>query len=537
MIDFNTRKNRILALLAILGLAFVLRIILINKVPAGLQADEGVSLYHSFSLAETGRDPLGYSWPVHFSGFGWGENTTLAYILIPLVKLVGLQQIWPYRLFMVLLHLIFILFGYLLAKELFGSKIALLSSLFLALSPWDMVLSRLLFNVSLLPLLYMAGLYFLLKGIRHGRKWGFLWAGLIFSLSFYTYALSFLWVPLLLIILLIVFGNEINKLRKLDYLVFLVPLCILSLPIILFHLKTQTGILPNLTSWLNLSWPPLTVTRFNQVSFLGFAAYLWPIYFLRNYFLHFSPIFLLSNATLSIFPKALGITCLFSFPFLIFGLLAAIAKFRQQNYKLILIWLLLAPIPVAFTMESLPHPLRFINAMPVLEILMAIGFYPLYQYYLKLGDKKKYYLATFLIFIILNLGLYFYDFYKIYPQDSFLAFQGADQEITNYIQSNYAHYDKFIIPLNSEANLTPYNYMVYSEYPPLKVQQAKSIHLGGDFLVDKVEFKRGLTDLGEPNVKILYLVADITYQAKYHDRSVIKEFKDLKNKTIIWAIN
>jgi len=168
---------------------------------------------------------------------------------------------------------------------------------------------------------------------------------------------------------------------------------------------------------------------------------------------------------------------------------------------------------------------------------MAIGFYPLYQYYLKLGDKKKYYLATFLIFIILNLGLYFYDFYKIYPQDSFLAFQGADQEITNYIQSNYAHYDKFIIPLNSEANLTPYNYMVYSEYPPLKVQQAKSIHLGGDFLVDKVEFKRGLTDLGEPNVKILYLVADITYQAKYHDRSVIKEFKDLKNKTIIWAIN
>ena len=61
-------KKQRLFLIAILGLAFLLRFYLLGRYPA-LNADEAAIGYNAYSLLETGRDEHGNSWPIHFQSF------------------------------------------------------------------------------------------------------------------------------------------------------------------------------------------------------------------------------------------------------------------------------------------------------------------------------------------------------------------------------------------------------------------------------------------------------------------------------------
>ena len=71
------------------------RIILLGKIPGGINQDEAYATYEAYSLIKTGMDSRGYVNPVYFVSWGSGMNALLTYILIPFVKIMGLTVMTP----------------------------------------------------------------------------------------------------------------------------------------------------------------------------------------------------------------------------------------------------------------------------------------------------------------------------------------------------------------------------------------------------------------------------------------------------------
>ena len=534
-------KNKSWLLAIIFILAIFLRVFLINKIPSGLQVDEGLVVYNSYTLAETGSDFFGYHLPVHLEGFGWGENALLPYLLVLPIKIFGLDQLWILRLVVVLLNVLMIFFAYLLAKELFNDKIAILTAFFLAISPWNLVLSRILFNVNILPLFLIAGLYFLIKGIKNNKPFDFIGAAIFYSLSFYTYALSFLWLPVIFIVVGIALKDQIKNLKKRNYLLFCIVLFILGLPIFIFYLKNQFGLLSNLENLFIFSLPKLSHTRFDDLSILNNLAYLVPVVFLNNYLQYFNPYFLFIYGNSLLFPRFTGLSFLGEAPLIIMGLILTLKNIKQPSYKFLLYWFLLAPLPAAMTFNNaLPHPLRFINALPVLEIFTALGAYYFLTELIPKIKKRSLYLLSALA--ILNLLFFSVNYFWFYPKTSFYVFQGLNREIASFISENYKQYDNFIILDNTDTpNLSPYDYLSLAKISPQALPADKSGFLDRKFVMDKVHFisvENVANYLPVPNQKNLYIY-QISDQPLLKDnlkiKKVIKEFKDLNQQTIFLA--
>src|SRR5258708_14650395 len=134
-------KNWILV--GIIVLAFVLRFYHLNSYPA-FNADEASIGYDAYSLLQTGKDQHGNSWPIDFQSFNDYKPGLYVYIVLPFVKLLGLNE-WAVRIPNAFIGVASVYVIYLLVKELFGKEresLALVSALFLAISPWHIHFSR-----------------------------------------------------------------------------------------------------------------------------------------------------------------------------------------------------------------------------------------------------------------------------------------------------------------------------------------------------------------------------------------------------------
>lgn len=534
-------KHRFWALAAILATAFLLRIIFLDTIPGGLNCDESLIVYNAYSLAQTGQDVYGDSYPIHLKGYGWGENSLLVYLLIPLIKTFGLDNVLVFRLLIVLIHLLIIFFVYILVKELFDIKTALIATALVAISPWDLVLSRLLYNVSIVPLFYLAGIFYLIRGIKLRKKTLLIYSGIAFSLSLYTYALSFIWLPLILLFILLIYWQEIKILKIWQHLSFWGCLAVLSWPIILFYLQNQLGVFSQLDKIYIFSLPHLLETRFNYVTILNGLAPWTPLIFIINYLAHFDPIFLFNEVFLSLFVKHFGLIHYFCLPFLFLGLYQAVINYKQKNYKLLVIWLLFAPLPVALTSNNIPHPLRFINALPTFEILIALGIvYFIYNIYSQIN--KKYLINLLVIFTIGNLILYEFCFIYYYPRTSYNVFQSSASQITQFINENYDNYDLFyVIDWPPNYIFMPYNYLYYIHYPPQQVIE-KKINLAGDLITfDKLYFTKQIplnyqADSGQRVIFLISAANDAPVRNFLSNKKIIKKFNNLDNKPVFIAV-
>ena len=77
-------------LIAIIILSFLLRFVLLDKVPPSLNWDEVSQGYNAYSILKTGRDEWGVSFPVtNFRAYGDYPTTFYMYAAIPFIYLFG----------------------------------------------------------------------------------------------------------------------------------------------------------------------------------------------------------------------------------------------------------------------------------------------------------------------------------------------------------------------------------------------------------------------------------------------------------------
>ena len=257
------RKNLIWLIMfaGVFLLALFVRAYRIGELPYGWHVDEAGMSYDMYSLLHYGTDRYYKFNPVYFINFGGGQNALYGYICAVFLKLFGLS-LTVIRIPAILSGMATWFFGTLILREQFDRRFTLLGSFMLAVIPCFILQSRIGLESLLFLSVSTAALYFLLLAVRKDKWQLYGMAGAAFGLSLYTYAVSYLVVPLFLLFTL-GFLLYLRKLKWRNVLAMGVPLGILAAPLIWMIVINTFGLPEIATTYITI--PRLPEYRGSEV--------------------------------------------------------------------------------------------------------------------------------------------------------------------------------------------------------------------------------------------------------------------------------
>src|SRR3989339_631529 len=211
--------NKINWLLVIIILGGFLRFWGLGQNPPGLYWDEVSLGWNAYSVLKTGFDEHGRYLPVDtFFAFGDYKPPLYIYAVVPSIRIFDLNE-FAVRFPSALAGTLLIIVTYLLAKvllrshlsvrqgETFSDRVATLSALLVAISPWSVTLSRVGFESNLAVLLNALGFLFFLYAVNKSPKWLIL-SVFSFILAAYTFNANRLLSPIFLVSLTIIYFRK-----------------------------------------------------------------------------------------------------------------------------------------------------------------------------------------------------------------------------------------------------------------------------------------------------------------------------------------
>jgi uncharacterized protein with PQ loop repeat len=241
----------------------VTHFIMLADVPRGLSVDEANLAYDAWAIAETGRDSFLNPLPVYLTNRGDGMSALYAYLAVPLVMLFDIS-VAGLRFPAALFSLLTLGAGvYLIKAQWPKRRLPLLLYLFLfAVAPYFTMYSRIALDCNLfLPLATV-----LLALIAHSLKseksrWWLV--GTVAGITLYSYALSWLIVPLFLGVFTVymLWARRLAWLRMLEL---WAPFILLALPLVGF-------LVINIFEWESFIVGPFSLPRMISVRSDGFA--------------------------------------------------------------------------------------------------------------------------------------------------------------------------------------------------------------------------------------------------------------------------
>ncbi len=354
----NTHRTEKMLLACIMLLAACTRFPYLDQIPPGLYSDEASAAYDAYSIMRTGRDHYGVLLPLYCRGFDFWWAALIYYLAIPPIALGGLN-VFTARFSVALLGLLTVWLTYLLLKDRLNPVAALWAAFLLAISPWHIHNSRYLNDVAPFTFFFVIGLLFFARGLDR-RNCYFHLSAVSFALCFYTYIVSRIFIPLACIGVLFIYRKELAPHRR-SIIRSLALFFLLLIPTFSFAIRE----------------PDHFFTRYNQISLMsGGRSFLQAsLLFMKNYALHLSPVFLFfkGDANWRNFPQGFGQLYPFEIPLIVIGIISCIRAWRNPDARFLIFWLLIYGIPASLTVEDIPHGLRASTAIPLYEILSAIG--------------------------------------------------------------------------------------------------------------------------------------------------------------------
>ena len=412
----------------ILILAFVVRTIQLQQVPAGFFCDEASIAYNAYELLTTGRDEFGVAHPMFFQSFGDYKNPLFIYSAIPFIKLFGLTE-FAVRFQSALYGLITIVFLYLLAKEVFSRKAGLLSAFVATTMPWLLHYNRIGFELNAYAAFFTAAIFLFIKGTK--KKTYIIPAFIVSGFTLYTYQPPKLLVPLLLVGIGIIYWKQLFKHWRQVFLGFTIFL-LMSVPLALSFFTGEA------------------TARFNDVSILSQHLPLDQTaqLFSKNYFAQLSPNYFIQGEDTPIerhFMNGLLPLLPVTIPFVVVGFIAAIITFKKKFSQLLLYWLVLYPIAGAVTANP-PFTGRSIIGAPLFVLLITYGIVVTVK--LCKGFRAQTILSMCVVLSIAANFVFFLQFYFVqYPKQSadFWGWQYGPRQMVSYFVAHEGEYDELIM--------------------------------------------------------------------------------------------
>jgi len=236
----------------------------------------------------------------------------------------------------------------------------------------------------------------------------------------------------------------------------------------LVSITDDAGLIPRIEERRNLSTMPALITKLihNRYTYNTF-------YFSRSYIAHFSPDFLFVSGAGHRQHHVQGVGQLYwiQAPFLLYGLYLLIKR-KDWSLKVLLPWLFLAFIPVSMTNDSIPNALRTLIAVPVYQIITAIG---VYEFLLLIKNQKlkiKVLLLMVTVFLI-NFYIFANNLYLVYPVRYSRDWQYGNKQAVEYIKNNQDKYDLIVF---TRAYGEPHIFTLFNlQYDPAKFQQIDNL--------------------------------------------------------------
>ena len=393
------KKYQILLFLLIIIIAVFFRFWQLNSIPPGLYPDVAINGIDAIKANDSGDYKLFYP-----------DNNGREGLFINLIALsfqiFGIS-ILSIKLVAAIIGSLTVIGLFLLAKELFNSQIALLSSFFLAISFWHINFSRISFRAIALPFILVWAFYFLYRGLRTHKIINFILAGIVFGLGFHTY-IAIRIAPIILLIPLIQLFYEQRREQQ-TYKNIAVMVCIFSLFALLAALPLLIYFKNNPADFLGRTGQvsvfnaanPLKELTISTIKTFGMFNFYGDQNWRHNY------------AGQPLLPWPIGILFIIG---LVMPLKKIINQIREKistpispdhtcqahptSYLLLITWFFVMLLPAILTTEGLPHALRAIGAIPPVFIFVGLGAWFSYNRLLQTKINKKNILVACLAFLI-----------------------------------------------------------------------------------------------------------------------------------------
>lgn len=536
-------KLHIFFFLLILIIASFLRLYHLESVPPSPSLDEVSIGYNAYSILKTGKDEYGYFLPILLRAYDDYRPALYVYLVVPFVSVLGLQ-VFAVRLPSVLLSIGTVIAVYFLGKALFDTEknknfatwIGLFAALFLAISPWHIYISRLGHEVNAGLSLSIFAILFFIHGVKKRNKLLFLLSTVIFSLSFYTYQSEKIFTPFMIILLVLLFGKSVLAFGRYLF-VILVIFTIITFPI--FIQSLQPNALIRLKATSAFSEQSLYDDSAKQIvqakakndlleEVINNRRFIPLKVFLRNYFSHYDPFWLVTNRSNDSF-KAPGVGLLYMTEFLMIlcGVLVLIKGNFDSKTKLLLgAWLIIAPVAPSITTGA-PHAMRFFNILPLPQLLAGLGVISIIMY------SRKLRLPTITAMIIVSLlffetGNFIYRYFSIFPKEQSESFQYTLGNAIPYVVNRSNSYDQVIFSNTDNLYQSYMFFLFFTKYDPYSYQQMGGTGSGGfaeEHVINKYHFKPVTNNEDFKNILYVANPSDMPSNAK-----VLRTFTYLDGK-------
>lgn len=387
----------------ILGMIFVVfvftRFYNLTSVPSTMHIDEASIAYNALNIANYGVDRYTNIFPVYFLNFENGQSAMYTYIAAGLFKIFG-YSLFVLRLPAVLFACITLLFGFLIGKEFKGNVFGVLMAIIITICPFFVMTSRWALDCYLMLSFFTVSIYLLIKAIKSGRCLLYSISGLMFGLTLYTYALSYLLIPVILFLIFIylIYTKKLSLKRVIS---FCVPLFILACPLII-NLMVQQGIVGEIRTRF-FSMLKMSSDRAAEISISNVWINLKSI---GNYLIYDS----IANEK-----STFGTMYLFSIPLIIVGIIISIVnvfrniKKREFNLYTFFVLIFIGGIGSLLFVQYSTTILWKGNALFIcLAIFLALGI----DFVVR---NVKYAYVFVSIVYLLAFGYFMYDYFTLYP--------------------------------------------------------------------------------------------------------------------------
>jgi 4-amino-4-deoxy-L-arabinose transferase-like glycosyltransferase len=405
---FDQNRTEIFWLTIILVAGFVLRVYALELHPYPWSGDES-------SVGIDARRIL-QGEITNLFATSWSSQPNLSFFPTTLSLVIFGESITAIRMVSAFIGTLTILSTYLLAKEFFNQRVAIIAAIFLVAFPYHLQFSRIGVSNIFDGLNITLGLWLVYRAIKHHRVLDYVLTGIVAGLSFYTYVGSRL-VPVVLIGAFIYAAiRERGYLRdnysKIGGSIF--SAFITVAPMAAYFIKYpdnfmtrigQEGILLN--GWL---------TRQAEISSTN------PLSILLDQFSKSTLVFIASEAHGSFFNSPDPYLTLFGAVFFLLGMAYALIHLKETRFMLILGWFWSVVLFGGILTTNPPSSTRMVMSIPAIAIFLALGIRQvisaLENLRVPLKLVKAFTVATMAILFLQGIFFYFGEYWSgFYFQD------------------------------------------------------------------------------------------------------------------------
>lgn len=482
-----------LFLIMLLGLA--LRSYRLDQSPYGALVDELHFGYIAHSLNTTGADEHGVSWPLVFKGFGDQKLPAYAYLLMPVVRWLGLsvQSIrWPSVISgTILIGLIF----WLGRTFKFSRPLALAAAFLTAVSPWPFWLSRFGLESNLSLTAWTAGLISLSTIKDKHSNYRLILTGFLFALTWYCY-IAYWPISVAILILYLGFRFFHKSLSKKSIVIIFGSFLLAILPMLLLSPSgsstarlNQIGIFadPGIAMKVDEKRTFCTWLAPKQLCYISWNKPLLAAQtVISRYLMTFSPEYLVlegegSNKYTTV--EGFGQFMPAIYPFLLLGLMSLLFqskanKLPPEHRFLLITGLLIAIIPSALSSD--PQKVRLSAAFPFFALTIILGIAAGREVVESIGKLIVNNFKRWQKFILVVVGLfmsawfmtntvqYFMDFYFVHTQKNDKLYNSFVRDLMTFVGEDRTKYKVVMKQFISDPVM---HYAFYTQLDPKIYQQ------------------------------------------------------------------